>query len=88
MCFGGGASEDECLGHGSQCWLIATFRGHGYSIRIRINASRHDSRAGSVCGSAARTDRMMSVRLGVGSDLFCIGLLGKAGPRRSWEKQV
>ena len=35
---------EGCLEPGSQCWSIATFRGHGYSIRIRINASRHDSR--------------------------------------------
>lgn len=44
MRFGGGVSVDGCPGHGSQCWSIATFRRHGYSLRIRINASRHDSR--------------------------------------------
>ena len=44
MRLGGEVSVDGCHGHGSQCWSIATFREHGYSIRIRTNASRHDSK--------------------------------------------
>ena len=44
MRFGGGVSVDGCLGPGSHALSSATFRGRGYPTRIRINASRHDSR--------------------------------------------
>ena len=35
---------DVCPGPASDAWSSATSRGPGCSIRIRINASRHDSR--------------------------------------------